>query len=123
MSTQTASRLSLRTESLTSLHWLGVALAVVTGILHVVLGIRFIGQPLGWSFIVAGLGFFTGAVAVLVDYRRQTMYLLGILWTAGQVVLYFVVNWPDVVSPIGIGDKVVQVVLIGVLAVLYSRES
>jgi hypothetical protein len=125
MSTQTASGLSLRTDSLTSLHWLGIALAVITGILHLVLGVAlFSSQPtLGASFVVAAIGYAAGIAGVLVDYRRVQLYVLGALWTLGQIVAYFAVNWPDVVSPIGIGDKVVQVVLIGVLAVLYSRES
>jgi hypothetical protein len=122
MATSTGSGLSLRTESLTSLHWVGVVLAVVTGVLHLVLGVSFITSPLGWSFIVAAIGFFAGAAGVLVDYRRRLLYLLGIPFTAGQIVAWYVVNAPDF-SPLGIGDKVVQVLLIVVLVLLYRQEA
>ena len=122
MATSTGSGLSLRTESLTSLHWVGVVLAVVTGVLHLVLGVSFITTPLGWSFIVAGVGFFAGAAGVLVDYRRRLLYLLGIPFTAGQIVAWYVVNAPEF-SPLGYADKAAQIALIVVLIALYRQES
>jgi hypothetical protein len=122
MATETASGLSLRTESLTPLHWLGIVLALVTAVIHLILGVSFVDSPLGWSFLVAGVGFLAGAAAVLVDYRRRLVYLLGIPFTAGQIVAWYVVNAPDF-SPLGVGDKLVQVALIGALAVLYVRSS
>jgi hypothetical protein len=114
--------MSLRTESLTPLHWAGIALAAATGVIHLVLGASFIADPLGWAFLVATLGFLVGAVAVLVDYRRRLVYLLGVPFTAGQIVLWYVVNAPDF-SPLGVADKVAQVLLIVVLVMLYRRES
>jgi hypothetical protein len=48
--------------------------------------------------------------------------VLGVPFTAGQIVAWYFVNAPDF-SPIGIGDKVVQVLLIAVIVVLYMRES
>jgi hypothetical protein len=60
---------------------------------------------------------------VVVDYRRRLIYLVGIPFTAVQIVLYFYLNWPNVISPLGIGDKVVQTGLIAILVVLYRRES
>jgi hypothetical protein len=122
MSTSTATLSRFRLETLTPLHWLGVLLAVLTGVLHLYLGIAFITEPLGWSFIAAGIGFFLGVLAVLMDYRRRLVYLLGVPFTGGQIVAWYVVNAPDF-STLGIGDKVVQVILIVVLLVLYSRES
>ena len=122
MATATESGLSLRTESLTSLHWAGVVLAAVTGILHLYLGVSFIASPLGWSFLFAGIGFFGGIVALLVDYRRRLVYLLGVPFTAGQIVIWYVVNAPDF-GTLGIVDKVVQVLFIVVLVVLYRQES
>lgn len=112
----------LRTESLTTLHWVGVALAVVTGVLHIVLGVGFLDSPMGWSFLAAGVGFLGGVAALLVDYRRRLLYLLGIPFTAGQIVAWYIVNAPDF-SALGYFDKVVQVALIVVLVVLYRRES
>ena len=118
-----ADGIRLETDSLTGLHWLAIVLSVVTGVIHLVLGVRFAPEPLGVSFLLAGVGFLVGVALVLFDVRRRQVYLLGIPFTALQVVLYFVVNWPDVVSPIGIGDKVVQVVLVGALVALYRRAS
>ena len=120
MSVATANR-GLQTESLTSLHWAGVVLALLTGLIHLALGVRFAPSPVGISFILAGLGFFGAVVLLLLDYRRRLLYLVGIPFTAIQIVLYFPLNWPDVVSPIGLGDKVIQLALVAVLVVLYRR--
>jgi len=108
----------LALETVTPLHWAGVVLAAITGVLHFALVPGF-----GISFLVAGVGFFAGAAAVVADYRRRQFYLLGIPFTAGQIVLWYVINQPSFSEiTLGIVDKVVQVALIGVLAVLYTRE-
>lgn len=113
----------LALETVTPLHWAGVVLATITGVLHLALTVRFGLGGLGISFLVAGVGFFAGAAAVVADYRRRQFYLLGIPFTAGQIVLWYVLNDPSFSGiSLGIVDKVVQVALIGVLAVLYSRE-
>lgn len=114
-----ASRLA--TDSMTTVHWVGVALAVLTGVIHLALGASFGLSGFGVSFVVAGVGFLAGAAAVLVDYRRRLFYVLGIPFTLGQVVAWYVVNAPDF-SPLGIADKVVQVALVVVLVLLYRRE-
>jgi len=122
---------TFETASLTRLHWLGIALAAITGAVHLALGVLFLdpaagvlapenAQPL--SFVLAGIAFFIAPLLVLVDYRRRLLYLVGIPFTGIQVVLYFVLNWPNVFGPAGIGDKVVQAALIAVLVVLYRRE-
>jgi hypothetical protein len=112
--------LTLAIDTMTPLHWAGVILAAITGILHLVLGASFGINGFGVSFIIAGIGFLGGAAAVLVDYRRQLLYLLGIPFTLGQIVMWYVINAPAF-SPPGIADKVVQVALIGVLVILYMR--
>jgi hypothetical protein len=114
---------TFETASLTTLHWIGIALAVVTGVIHLVLGVRFLDSLMGISFLLAGVGFLAGVVFVLIDYRRRLWYLVGVPFTAIQVALYVPVNWPDLLSPVGVADKVVQVALIAVLVVLYRRES
>jgi hypothetical protein len=120
---------TFETASLTRLHWLGIALALVTGVIHLVLGVRFLdpagglatnAQPV--SFVLAGIAFGLACLLVALDYRRRLLYLVGVPFTGIQVVLYFVLNWPNVLSPGGVVDKVVQVALIGVLVVLYRRE-
>ncbi|MEF8840385.1 MAG: hypothetical protein V5A62_01995 [Haloarculaceae archaeon] len=112
--------LELATESMTSLHWLGVLLAVVTGVLHLVLGASFGLTGFGISFVVAGIGFLGGAAAVLVDYRRRLVYLLGLPFTLGQIVAWYLLNAPEFSTP-GIADKIVQVAFVLVLVLLYRR--
>ncbi|MFD1687240.1 DUF7475 family protein [Halobellus litoreus] len=122
MATQTSDGIALRTETLTGLHWAGIGLAAITGLIHLWLGVSFAPSPIGIAFLVATVGFFAGVAAVLVDYRRRLMYLLGIPFTAGQVVMWYLVNAPDF-GPPGIADKVVQVLLIAVLIALYRQSA
>lgn len=113
--------LSVSTEGLTQLHWVGIALAAVTGVIHLWLAASFIDSALGIAFLIAGVGFFGGIAAMLLDYRREQFVLLGIPFTLGQIPAWYVANAPDF-SAIGIGDKVVQVLLIVVLVVLYQQD-
>ncbi|UIP00001.1 hypothetical protein Hbl1158_01115 [Halobaculum sp. CBA1158] len=124
MSTQTAPGGStLQTDSLTGLHWAGVALSAVTGVIHLWLAWAFRSEAgMAVAFLVAGVGFLGGIAAVLLEYRRRLFYLLGIPFTAGQIPLWYVANAPEF-GATGIADKVVQVALIAVLVVLYRRES
>jgi hypothetical protein len=114
---------TFETESLTRLHWVGIALAIVTGIVHLYFGVLALNTLQGASFVLAGIAFFVAVFLLLLDVRRRLLYLVGIPFVGVQVVLYFVLNWPDVLNPGGIGDKVVQVALIAILIVLYRRES
>lgn len=108
---------------MSGLHWIGVALAAVTGVIHLWLAYAFLGDATGpaVAFLVAGVGFLVGAAAVLVDYRRRPVYALGVPFTVGQIVLWYVLNRPEF-GTTGIADKVVQTLLVVVLVVLYRRE-
>lgn len=117
------------TGSLTTLHWVAVGLAAVTGLVHLALGVSDVGTPMGVSFLLAGLGFVAGIVLFLRGYRRRLLYLLGIPYVGLQIVLYVVFNWPDVVFladgsvyVVGVVDKIVQALLVAVLVALYRRE-
>jgi hypothetical protein len=114
---------AFETESLTRLHWIGIVLAAITGAVHLYFGVLALDTVQGASFVLAGIAFFVAIFLLLLDVRRRLLYLVGIPFTGIQVVLYFYLNWPDVLNPGGIGDKVVQVTLIAVLIVLYRRES
>lgn len=107
-------------ESLPTLAWLAVLLAAITGLVHLGLGIRDLDTSLGIAFVLAGLGFFGAIALLLLGYRRRLLYLIGIPFVGIQFVLYFAMNWPDV-NAIGLGDKVIQVILIALLIVLYRR--
>lgn len=113
------------TESLTTLHWTAVGLAIITGIIHLALGVMYFPGTLPISFLLAGFGFFGGVVLFLHDYRRRLLYLVGIPFIVLQIVLYLLINQQadPAVSPIEGIDKVAQVLLIVLLVVFYRRET
>ena len=114
----------LATSSLTPLHWFALAMAFVSGGVHLVLGLEFLPHPMGVAFVLAAGGFFGAIALVLLDYRRRSLYLLGIPFTGVQIVLWYAVNRPvlENLSTAGVVDKVAQVLLIVALAVLYRRD-
>lgn len=115
---------SLETTELEGIHWIAVVLTAITGAIHLYMGVIQQGlTPLGISFIVAGLGFAGWIVLLLVDFRRPLLYLGGVAFVGGQIVLFVVMNWPDLFFALGIVDKAVQLVLLAVLVVLYRRET
>jgi len=119
--------MDLETESLTTLEWVGIGLAAITGAIHLVISTGFLPEPLGISFVLAGLGFFGAIGLVLVGYRRRTVYAVGIPYTAVQIVLWYVLNFDSVsdmlanAGALGYVDKVVQVAFILVLIALLRR--
>lgn len=124
MSTDT-SGLSLDTDSLGGLAYVGIVAAIISGVIHLQLGVGFIETSLGISFLLAGLGFLGAVVLVLVNYRRRTVYAVGIPFTAIQIVIWYYYNFaagdkafPAEIGTLGAIDKVAQVVLIAVLVVL-----
>jgi hypothetical protein len=132
MATQTRTGFALVTDGLGPLHWFGIALAAVTGAIHLFLGAAGllsdgpIGTGLAVSFLLAGLGFFGAVALLLVDYRRRLLYAVGVPYTAVQILLWYVINRPASlgdVGTLGLVDKTVQVVLVVVLVALYRRES
>lgn len=104
----------VRTGSLTSTHWLAILLVLVTGVIHVYSGIVEGRIPVS----LAGVGFIAAIVVFLLDYRRSLLYLVGILYTAVQLPLWYVVKAGEFTT-LGYIDKAVQVVLILLLAYLY----
>jgi hypothetical protein len=114
---------------LTRLDYLGVVLAAITGVIHLVLGAAALASnladPFGLAFIAAAAGFAAGIVAVLRgdEQTRRWAILLGIPFTAGQIIFYVLLNWPNVFGVGGVVDKIVQVALLAVLVALYRQES
>ncbi|WP_122089872.1 DUF7475 family protein [Halalkalicoccus subterraneus] len=111
------------TNPLTSVHWIAIALAALSGAIHLLLGVIVPALALRASFLVAGVGFFVGIGLVLAEYRRPLVYLLGIPFTAGQIVLWYVIVGPTLgtVGVLDAVDKLAQVVLVALLVVLYTR--
>lgn len=103
--------------SLSPMYWAGIVLAATTGLLHLWFGVVHGAPPL----LVAGVGFVVGIAAVVLGVRRRDVVLLGIPFTAGQILLYFVAHTSDF-APLELGDKAVQAVLVAVLVGLYRRD-
>ena len=128
MSTATESD-AVDLDGLGSLHYLGIALALLSGVIHLFLGVNFLPETLGVAFLFAGVAFLLGAGGVLRNYRRRLLYQLGIPFILGQIVLWYFLNFaageksfPGDVGGIGAVDKLAQVALIVVLVVLLQRE-
>lgn len=102
------------TESVTGRHWVAVGLVAITGILHVYPGIAEAKPPL----VLAGAGFFGAILLFLANYRRRQLYLVGIVYTAVQIPLWYVIKAGEYTT-IGYVDKAVQLVLVILLAYLY----
>lgn len=117
-------RFGTETASLTGVHWSAIALAGVSGLIHLVLAAIFPATVLRVSFLLAGLGFLGAIVLFLLDYRRRLLYLVGIPFTGVQIVLWYVVvqPTPGTVNVLDVIDKTAQVVLIVLLVYLYAAE-
>jgi len=119
----------LDTDSLEPLHYLGILLAVVSGVIHLRLGVGFAPSPLGLSFLFAGVVFLAASVGIVANVRRRLLYRLGVPFTAGQIVIWYALNFaagpksfPADVGTLGAVDKLAQVLLVAVLVVLVQRE-
>jgi hypothetical protein len=112
------------TASLTAVHWIALALAALTGAIHLLLAAVYPGLALRVSFLLAGLGFFGAIGLFLLDYRRRLLYLLGVPFTGAQVVLWYVIvqPTPGTLYALDAVDKTAQILLIALLAYLYATE-
>lgn len=123
MATETRSRFG-RDQTLTSLDYLAIVLAAITGVIHLMEGVEDWDEGfIGLLFVLAGLGFFGGIVLLLYGFAKRPLYVAGIIFTGIQFVAYFVLRWPDIYDSLGLLDKVVQLALMVVLGILYLNES
>jgi hypothetical protein len=118
----------LELSSLTGLHWLAVALALLSGAIHL---LYFIGPMdaglgfLGISFLLATGGYVGAVVLFFLEYRRRLLYLLGVPYTGSQIVIWlgYVLTGKLTVDVYAMVDKPAQLALIAVVIILYTRES
>lgn len=103
----------LNTASLTGMQRVAVALALFTGLIHLLVGVKR-GQL---SLVLAGVGFGAGIALFLANYRRYTLYLLGSGYVALQVILWAVFQQGEY-TLIGFVDKTIQVLLLVILVYL-----
>ncbi len=113
-----------RITSVTPLQWTAVLLAVISALVHLALGVQFVPATLGILFVLAGVGFLVGIAVALLSPRRDVVAALGIPYTGVQIVLWYVIQQPTLrtLSTPEIIDKVAQVGLIVLLAVIVRRE-
>lgn len=122
MTTETGSRVQQR-PALTTLDYIGIILVILTGAIHLYEGIEDFDEGIiGILFLLAGLGFFGALVLLYLGVSQPLLYSVGIIYTGIQFVGYFVLRWPDIYDPLGLLDKVVQALLILVLAALYIQK-
>ena len=115
---------TIQYEGITPLHWAAVTLIALTGLVHLVLGIGSLPDPLGVGAVFAAGGFAGALVLFFVGWRRRLLYLVGIPFTASQILLWYVVNEPASVADVTAVeafDKIVQTLLIVVLVALLLR--
>ncbi|WP_423745789.1 hypothetical protein V5735_07495 (plasmid) [Haladaptatus sp. SPP-AMP-3] len=121
MATETRSWFD-RTDGLASLDYVGIVLAAITGLIHLYEGVEDLGEGIfGILFILAGLGFFGAIVLLWLGFNRRILYPVGIAYTGIQFAAYFGLRWPNVYEPLGLVDKLVQLLLIVVLFLLWQR--
>jgi hypothetical protein len=120
MATETRSWFD-NTRGLASLDYVGIVLAAITGLIHLYIGVESLDvRFFGILFILAGLGFFGAIVLLWVGFNRRILYPVGIAYTGIQFAAYFAFRWPNVYEPIGLVDKLVQLLLIVVLLLLWQ---
>ena len=116
-STRTVRRFHFDATTMTAAHWLAALLAVATGVVHVYLYVEQGFLP----FLLAGVVFLAAVVGMLLNVYRRALYALGIPFTAGQIVIWYLQSMPDM--NVAVVDKPIQVALILVLGYLLVTES
>ncbi len=91
-----------------------VGLTVATAIIHIVLGFMSEGNFM-IIFLLNGLGYLALLAALyflpqMAGQRSMVRWAL-LAFTAVTFILYFVFNWPDIWGPMGIVDKLIELVL------------
>lgn len=104
-------------ESMAPAHWLAVALAAITGTVHIYLYLNEGFLP----FLFAGVVFYGAIVAILLNVFRRVVYALGVPFTAGQIGIWVLMGMPN--FTLGVFDKVLQIALIALLVYLFLNEN
>jgi len=111
------------TSSVTPLHWLAVAMALVSAGVHLVLGLEMIPHWMGILFVLSTGGFVGGVALFFANVRRPLLYLIGIPYTASQIVAWLQVEPGSTDLVLEAIDKSAQLILVVALIVCYRRES
>jgi hypothetical protein len=115
------------------LGYVAVLAAVVTAVVHLLLGQRVMGfsQTLGILFVLNGLGFLGGLGLYLSRYWRRELYLVAAGYAVVTIVAFFAFQGfgPDAfyrqgsLNPLAVAAKAVELVLAVTVVYLYTEAA
>jgi hypothetical protein len=97
---------------------LALALAALTAVLHLYIGLLVYGIPLGVPLILIALVYLGGVALIAANNRRDRWLKMGIYWVILVIVLWAVsaaANAPNTNIALAYVDKAVEFVLLGIL--------
>jgi hypothetical protein len=100
-----------------------LALAVITAIFHLYIGLAVYGLPLGVPLILIALVYLGGTGMIAANFHRGLLLKVGLGWVALVIALWALsaaVDAPNTRDPIAYLDKTIEVVLL-VLLLLIRR--
>ena len=103
---------------------LALALAVISAILHLYIGVVIYGIPLGVPLILIALVYLGGTGMIVANYRRNLWLRIAPAWVSLVIVLWALsaaVNAVHTRDLLAYVDKAIELVLLGLL--LYIRKS
>jgi hypothetical protein len=101
-----------------------LALAVVTAIFHLYIGLAIYGLPLGVPLILIALVYLVGTGMIAANFHRPLWLKVGLGWVALVIALWALsaaVDAPDTRIPIAYLDKTIEVVLFVFLLLIRRR--
>ncbi len=101
-----------------------LALAVVTAILHLYIGLAIYGLPLGVPLILIALVYLGGTGMIAAKFHLRLMLKVGLGWVALVIALWALsaaVDAPNTRGSIAYLDKTVEVVLLVLLLLIRRR--
>lgn len=115
------------------LGYVAIIAALVTAIIHLMLGQRVMGfsQMMGILFLLNGLGFLGGLGLYLTRYWRRELYLVAAGYAVVTILAFFALQGFGVdafyqrgsLNPFAVVAKVIELVLAIVTVYLYSETS
>ncbi len=113
----------LRIDSITSVGWIAVVTALISGVIHLYLAPNVINfsQTMGILFYIAGAGYLIGIAWFLTNYWNRYLYVVAAVLTAVQIVMW--VNSGMNNMTFGAPDKIAQIIFIGAALYLFKQES
>lgn len=109
-------------EHLKPIHITLIILSIISAYIHLDLGIAIgITDPLGFSFILATIGFITGIYLITANKHLDYVYLLGIPFILIQIIAWIILNnitldmIPQAIGNMELIDKTAQTIILAIL--------